>query len=78
MVYVIKVVIIVGTQSTLGVLEWLSMSIVTSSSFNHREELDSTVQLQMGQVARCSWCVVYIAQGYLQGIMSAKRMHEVW
>ena len=34
-------------------------------SFNHREELDSAVQFQIGLVARCSWCVLYIAQGYL-------------
>ena len=34
-------------------------------SFNHREKLDSAVQFQFGPVARCLWCVLYIAQGYL-------------
>ena len=44
-----------------------------SQSFDHREELDSAVQFQFGPVIRCSWCMLYIAQGST----AAKRTHEV-
>ena len=49
-VYVVNVVIIVGT---VYITVALDLDSDKSLSFNHRE-LDSAVQLQIGPVARCS------------------------
>jgi hypothetical protein len=70
-VYVVKVVIIVGIHSLPSHID-AGASVAESESdsrpryrysdkfqrFNHGEELNSTVQLQTGPVTRCSWCML--------------------
>ena len=66
-VEVVCAVKVVGTQSTSRVQECMALNLDSNKfrSFNHREELDSTVQFKFSSVACCPWCVQYIAQGSL-------------
>ena len=75
MVYLVKVVIIVGTRSTSRIDagasdHWepervaLNLDSDKFRSFNHREELYSAVQLQIGPVAIYK-IIIFTGSGYV-------------